>query len=153
MIVVVADDNQLIGYPNSEFGCRLITPTASRSEGHTTPSTDWERSISRPTLATGRDPEVGSVNHAETGAGFGNGSPDAGQAAADQSQLRKASEERRVCALLLGGDGWQRDSRPVPSLTMTEHMSGSADEAITRHDGAPMAKRRHVLRRAAPRAE
>src|SRR4249920_2939021 len=83
--------------------------------------------------------EVSSFYHAETGACFGDGSLDAGQATPNQSQLRKASEEDELARSSFEKMGGSE----IASQFLVDH--DAARERISRccddeNDGAPVAK-------------
>jgi hypothetical protein len=90
-------------------------------------------------LATGADREVRRFYHSETGACFGHGPLDASQAPADQSQVRKASEEDELARSFMEEMGGSE----IAAQFLVDH--DTARERVWRrcnheNDGAPVAK-------------
>ena len=98
MIIVVADHHQVVWYADTKIGGCLDDADGERIRwaNHPVHGIGLRHQMSQRTARA--DPEVWRFDHAETGAGFGNGSLYAGQAAANQSQLRN-QRGRRVGAL------------------------------------------------------
>ena len=93
VIVVVADDYQFIGYPNSEIGRRLDNANSEQIRGAHDSIHRLGGQHLASDLAAGSDREVGRFYNFETGASFGNGPFNACQAPANESQLWKSGDE------------------------------------------------------------